>query len=65
MRKDIRTLCVTNWGAVLEVKGWYKCNFPYRLYPDSMTLRVADPDCIDAGIIIGINDIKLIARKKP
>lgn len=53
MRKGIKTLCVTTWGAVLEVKEVHQIG-----------LTVADPDAIDAGQYILVNEITLIARVK-
>ena len=44
-----RILCVTNWGAVLNVKG-IRGNLVW----------VSDPDAVDAGMDIGVNDIQTI-----
>lgn len=62
MRSDIKMLCVTNWNAVLELRGFYKEHFPGRIYKEPFIIRVADPDAIDAGMLINLNEIKLIAR---
>lgn len=64
MRTDIRMLCVTNWNAVLELRGWYTFHFPGREYKDNEKIRVADPDAIDAGMLILLCEIKLVARIK-
>lgn len=73
MRKDIKMLCVTNWGAVLELKTkpycWvseYKDRGRKKLTLKCFAgfLTVADPDAIDAGMIIRLDEIKLVARKK-
>lgn len=64
MRKNIKTLCVTNWNAVLELKGWYKDHYPGRSYSENELIRVADPDLIDTGTIIRLDEIKLVARIK-
>jgi hypothetical protein len=53
MRKNIKKLCVTTWGAVLEVKQMH-----------NIGLTVADPDAIDAGQYILVNEIILIATVK-
>lgn len=55
MRKNIQQLCVTDWGAVLELK---------KVYKFAEVALVADPYAVDAGQFIGINEIVLIARKK-
>lgn len=55
MRQDIQQLCVTIWGAVLEAK---------KIYRYSNVVLVADPDAVDAGMFISINEIVLLARKK-
>lgn len=72
MRQDIKMLCVTNWGDVLELKtepmGWctsvmlngYEQEAQYFL----TYVTVADPDSIDAGMFISLDDIKLVARIK-
>jgi hypothetical protein len=55
MRKNIKQLCVTSWGAVLELKqlsNIFNCAW------------VADPDAVDAGYTIRRDEIILIARKK-
>lgn len=57
MRANIKALCVTTWGAVLELKGLWK-------YAGKLLVDVADPDAIDSGQYISIDDIVLIARKK-
>lgn len=72
MRKDIKRLCVTNWGAVLELISptYYIIHTPcsqdfvksekqfYNI------IRVADPDAIDAGQYISLSEIKLVAKVK-
>lgn len=74
MRADIKMLCITNWGAVLELKthpyywvteygrGHIPSEIVYKYYNSVVT--VADPDAIDAGMIIGLDEIKLVARLK-
>jgi hypothetical protein len=67
-------LCVTSWNAVLELKS-----HPYVLVTDHGNppfweeavylefndhIQVADPDCIDAGMLIPLDEIKLVARIK-
>lgn len=73
MRAGIKMLCVTNWGAVLELK-----THPYfwvTTYKHDNTkmpaqqcfnevLTVADPDAIDAGQTISLDEIKLVVRRK-
>lgn len=69
MRHDIKALCVTTWGAVLEFKGWYQNeNEPITPYARHRFYRpvalVADPDAIDCGQFISAHEIKLIIRRK-
>lgn len=64
MRKNIKMLCVTNWNAVLELKGFYTDHYPGRSYKENELIRVSDPDAIDAGMIIKLDEIKLVARIK-
>lgn len=65
MRNNIKMLCVTNWNAVLELRGFYKDHFPDREYRENLLIKVADPDAIDdAGMIIRLDEIKLVARIK-
>lgn len=73
MRKDIKMLCVTNWNAVLELKThpyfWITeyvngCRSEITIQAFNETLTVADPDAIDAGMVIGLDEIKLVARIK-
>lgn len=71
MRKDIKMLCVTNWNAVLELRtepiGWCTdCTRGYDVEEQFFinSLNVADPDAVDAGMIISLNEIKLVARIK-
>lgn len=67
MRADIKMLCVTNWGAVLEL-----VTHPYRYGRGEnnhvkLFMRVvciADPDAIDAGQTISLDEIKLVIRRK-
>lgn len=68
MRTDIKELCVTTWNAVLEFKGWHHNRelaptyFNRKRY--EAVAHIADPNAIDCGQYISINDIKLIIRKK-
>lgn len=64
MREDIKMLCVTNYNAVLEIHGWYKEHFPDRVYKENELILASDPNAIDAGMIIGLHEIKLVARIK-
>lgn len=66
-------LCVTNWNAVLELRthpyGWITKYFanPNReiiTQEFSEVVTVADPDAIDTGKIIRLDEIKLVARIK-
>lgn len=65
MRSNIKMLCVTNWGTVLELITEPVARTPYsnKLWLKSI-LTVADPNAIDAGQEIRVNDIKLVARIK-
>lgn len=56
MRQDIKMLCVTNWGAVVEFKWWINAK--------KTLARIADTDAVDAGMIISRDEIKLVARIK-
>lgn len=48
MRGDYSCIrCVTNWGAVLNVKQI-----------SGNSLWVSDPNAVDAGMFIGMNDIQ-------
>lgn len=61
MRPNIKQLCVTTWGAVLEVSSirhYESDNFYIG------TACVHDPNAIDAGMYISTNDIVLIAKVK-
>lgn len=67
MRTDIKMLCVTNWNAILELrtqpyKEWEYGAVIARKYHNILT--VADPDAIDAGQVIALNEIKLVIRLK-
>lgn len=71
MRQDIKMLCVTNWGEVLELRtepvGW--CTSALNGYDEEIqffmqNVTVADPNAIDAGVLISLDEIKLVARKK-
>lgn len=71
MRKDIKMLCVTNWGAVLElITHPYSWCQDYRFKPERTykvfknLVAVADPDAIDAGQILLLDEIKLVIRRK-
>ena len=75
MRADIKMLCVTNWGAVLELvthPKYYSIEYLYQYCPMREIERVnfykyvtvADPDAIDAGQTISLDEIKLVARRK-
>lgn len=73
MRKDIKMLCVTNWNAVLELKThpyYWVTQYRDRSRREIITqyfnklLTVSDPNAIDAGMIIGLHEIKLVARIK-
>jgi len=61
MRNDIRKLCVTTWGAVLEVR---QIVWTHRLCNDLKACLVADTDAIDSGQYISGDDIQLIATVK-
>lgn len=72
MRKDIKMLCVTNWNAVLELKThpyyWAteyvngQHEITWKIWHDNII--VADPNAIDAGMVIKLDEIKLVARIK-
>lgn len=75
MRKDIKMLCVTNWGAVLELvtyPKYYSTEYLYQYCPIreiervhfNTLITVADPDAIDAGQVIALDEIKLVIRRK-
>jgi len=55
MRKNIKRLCVTTWGAVLEIKG---------IWEDEEIVWITDPWAVDAGAYISKSDIILIATVK-
>jgi hypothetical protein len=64
-------LCVTTWGAVLELKTWpWSWCTEYLPKREKITkefathLLVADPDAVDAGQYINLADITLVARVK-
>lgn len=64
-------LCVTTWGAVLELKthpySWGTQYLPRRekiIKEFARNLLVADPNAVDAGQYINLTDITLIARVK-
>jgi hypothetical protein len=59
MRKNIKRLCVTTWGAVLEVK-----RIMYTPGGSIISCLVADPDAIDSGQYISADEIILIATVK-
>lgn len=63
MRSNIRLLCVTTWNAVLELKTDTKFQLDNEICFLAY-LSVADPDAIDSGQWIGIEEIKLVARIK-
>lgn len=74
MKADINMLCVTNWGAVLELKThpkYYSADYLYGYRQIRIErikfykfVTVADPDAIDAGQTISLDEIKLVARRK-
>lgn len=55
MRTGEKDLCVTTWGATLRVE---------KIKRTRGLVTVSDPNAVDAGMDISINDIILIARKK-
>lgn len=62
MRSDVKELCVTTWGAVLEFRGWHYTGRDVKRM--KMVALIADPAAIDSGQYIGSDEIVLIARKK-
>jgi hypothetical protein len=59
MRKNIKKLCVTKWGAVLEVKRML-----YSRGGSILSCLVSDPDALDAGQYLPADEIILIATVK-
>lgn len=72
MRADIKMLCVTTCGAVLELK-----TYPYYWITEYLPngrelisqgvnklLTVADPNAFDAGQCIDLSEVVLVARVK-
>ena len=66
-------LCVTNWNAVLELKPYpkiftteyghdYRHEYLYVDYPRLVT--VCDPNAVDAGMVILLDELKLVIRLK-
>lgn len=71
MRGNVKRLCVTNWNAVLELVSYpYTWETQYLPYRGKIVKRlanfvtVADPDAVDAGMVIRLDEIKLVARFK-
>lgn len=74
MRSNIKMLCVTNWNAVLELNTqpfFWKVEYDFAGRVIGLSdkefnslLNVADPCAIDAGMIISLDEIKLVARIK-
>lgn len=55
------TYCITNWDAVLRVNRIHQ---PERKFKIGL-VDVSDPNARDAGMVIGMSEIKALIHVKP